>query len=243
MEDLATVKSYNEDSAVARKRRKAILTSLRSSSDIVVDEDERSSKRPCTWIASSSSSDRDHDDCNSSHHSESEDGSTVVTSSKPSIRGIKKQARYVPGVAMSKDELKNWRKEARRVRNRESAAASRNRTRQRIDELEGEVAILKSKYSEALQKILDLQSGTADSFTPDRLRQDLLERSRSVSPTHPSPSSPTFVATVSPPLSPRDLLTLPEQHQETMHPKHLQGGMYEMKHREPMDMIFRPTVA
>lgn len=40
---------------------------------------------------------------------------------KPSIRGFKKQARYEPGVSMSRDELAQWRKDARRVRNRESA--------------------------------------------------------------------------------------------------------------------------
>merc|ERR1712125_133538 len=33
---------------------------------------------------------------------------------KPSLRGIKKQARYEPGVPMTKEELTGWRKEARR---------------------------------------------------------------------------------------------------------------------------------
>ena len=51
---------------------------------------------------------------------------------------------------MTRDELKAWRKEARRVRNRESAAASRKRNRERIDELESEVDALKTKYAAAL---------------------------------------------------------------------------------------------
>lgn len=48
--------------------------------------------------------------------------------------------------SMSKDELSEWRKEQRRKRNRESAAASRNKTRVRIEELEGEVDQWKQRY-------------------------------------------------------------------------------------------------
>eukprot|EP00980_Cylindrotheca_fusiformis_P017898 scaffold5682_cov140-Cylindrotheca_fusiformis.AAC.9 len=93
---------------------------------------------------------------------------------KPSITGIKKQSRYMPGVPMTKEELKEWRKEARRVRNRESAAASRRRNRDRIGELEGELETLNSKYAAALQYIADLEgSCSKDCFTPRILRQDL----------------------------------------------------------------------
>merc|ERR1711935_202461 len=63
----------------------------------------------------------------------------VSSKPKPSITGIKKQSRYIPGVPMTKEELKTWRKEARRVRNRESAAASRRRNRDLLGVLEGEV--------------------------------------------------------------------------------------------------------
>lgn len=49
--------------------------------------------------------------------------------------------------SMTKDELSEWRKEERRKRNRESAAASRNKTRARIDELEGEVNRWKDAYA------------------------------------------------------------------------------------------------
>jgi len=62
-------------------------------------------------------------------------------------------------VSMSRDELKVWRKEARRVRNRESAAASRLRTRSKIEELESKLNLIQKKYSAALQRISELESG------------------------------------------------------------------------------------
>jgi hypothetical protein len=75
-----------------------------------------------------------------------------------SIRGVKKQTRYEPEIPMSKDELSLWRKEARRVRNRESAAASRHKIRGRIEELEQQLAALDSKYQAALKRIEELES-------------------------------------------------------------------------------------
>lgn len=48
--------------------------------------------------------------------------------------------------SMTKDELSEWRKEQRRRRNRESAATSRNKTRAKIEELEGEVDKWKLMY-------------------------------------------------------------------------------------------------
>jgi hypothetical protein len=100
---------------------------------------------------------------------------------KPHITGIKKLARYDPGVAMTKEELKAWRKEARRVRNRESAAASRKKNREAIDSLESQLSESKSKYDAALQYILTLEkqlrqfgSSSSSSFGPsDVLRKDL----------------------------------------------------------------------
>lgn len=60
---------------------------------------------------------------------------------------------YEPDVEMTKEQLAAWRREARRVRNRESAAASRRKTKDRITELEKEVDEYKSKYEAALQKL------------------------------------------------------------------------------------------
>lgn len=70
----------------------------------------------------------------------------------------KTQIRYDPDVPMSKDQLAAWRREARRVRNRESAAASRQRIRNRISELEDEVGEWKAKYTQALQRLEALEN-------------------------------------------------------------------------------------
>jgi hypothetical protein len=69
----------------------------------------------------------------------------------------KTQIRYDPEIPMDKDQLAAWRREARRVRNRESAAASRQRIRNRIDELEDEVGQWKTKYQQAMERLASLQ--------------------------------------------------------------------------------------
>lgn len=69
----------------------------------------------------------------------------------------KTQIRYDPDVPMGKEQLAAWRREARRVRNRESAAASRQRIRDRIAELEGEVDEWKGKYIDALARLEALE--------------------------------------------------------------------------------------
>merc|ERR1712137_959697 len=81
-----------------------------------------------------------------------------IRKKKPHITGIKKQSRYDPGVSMTREELKAWRKEARRVRNRESAAASRKKNKERITELETEVEALQTKYAAALKLLLHRES-------------------------------------------------------------------------------------
>jgi hypothetical protein len=62
-----------------------------------------------------------------------------------------------PPVPMTKDELSEWRKEQRRERNRESAAASRNKTRSRIEELEGEVKNWKFKCQDMEAKVRSME--------------------------------------------------------------------------------------
>ena len=58
---------------------------------------------------------------------------------------------------MDKEQLAAWRREARRVRNRESAAASRQRIRDRISELETEVGQWKTKYAQAMERLQELE--------------------------------------------------------------------------------------
>jgi hypothetical protein len=150
---------------------------------------------------------------------------------KPSITGIKKQSRYIPGVPMAKDELKEWRKEARRVRNRESAAASRGRNRDRIGELEYEVEALNSKYAAAMQHIIDLEGGSSnDSFTPEVLRQDL-SIIRNNSGSYPSPKVTSINAKGSPITNATPFtLNTKENHIENV----------QKKHQHIMAMISRP---
>lgn len=69
----------------------------------------------------------------------------------------KTQIRYDPSIPMEKEQLAAWRREARRVRNRESAAASRQRIRGRITELEDELDNWKDKYHSVLFQMQQMQ--------------------------------------------------------------------------------------
>jgi hypothetical protein len=146
-------KSKEEPTAAARRKRRIALRRQAAVTDVVIND---SNKRART---------------------EGDEAlvDPVTKEPKASITGIKKMHRYQPGVTMTKTELKEWRKEARRVRNRESAAASRKRNRDRIGELETEAEILKSKYAAALQYIMGLEGGSSSKelFTPETLRQDM----------------------------------------------------------------------
>lgn len=178
-----------EDPSLARKRR----MELRARQRLDDDEDyEPESKRRC---------EEDDDSCDTT-----EDG-------KPSIRGIKKQARYEPGVPMSKEQLKAWRKEARRVRNRESAAASRRKTRERIEELEAQVEVLQAKYSAALARIVELES---ENVPQDITMTTLGDGTQLVTPANsvvaPSPTPSPEFSSVLPALSPRESFSLEDDH-------------------------------
>jgi hypothetical protein len=76
---------------------------------------------------------------------------------------------------MDKEQLAVWRREARRVRNRESAAASRQRIRSRITELEDEVSGWKDKYETALARLHELEqqqlTGSEASKPQQQLKQ------------------------------------------------------------------------
>ena len=72
---------------------------------------------------------------------------------KGAEEGKKTQIQYNPDVPMSKEQLTAWRREMRRVRNRESAAASRRKVRDRIQELEQEVKCWKDRYEEVMARL------------------------------------------------------------------------------------------
>ena len=64
---------------------------------------------------------------------------------------------YEPDIPMTKQEASEWRREARKQRNRESAAASRDKIRNRIQELEVEVQDWKMKYEGLMSRIQTLE--------------------------------------------------------------------------------------
>lgn len=72
------------------------------------------------------------------------------------------QLKYDPDVPMTREQTRAWRRDQRRKRNRESAAACRKRQRDLISVLEGEVAVWKAKFDNALSKIKERDGeGTA----------------------------------------------------------------------------------
>jgi len=165
----------------------------------------------------------------------------VTNELKPSITGIKKQSRYIPGVPMTKEELKAWRKEARRVRNRESAAASRRKNRDRTGVLEGEVETMTSKYAAALRYIMDLEGSSNDSFTPQVLRQDLMETRENSLPSQVRPTKSFSFG-----VAPLSLNAMEEHDRESIG----NGGIssYDITRQQQqqphiMAMISRPTAA
>lgn len=172
------------DAAVARKHRIAMRNRQRtiSSSSAENETGGKSNKRPRFALDAEAEpmTVSSLDSVDTSIKSTPEDILESVKKKKPHITGIKKHSRYDPGVEMTKEELKAWRKEARRVRNRESAAASRKKNREAIDILEAEVNAIQSKYDAALKYILSLEdqlrrSGSpSTSFIPSNvLREDL----------------------------------------------------------------------
>lgn len=205
---IAKQQTKASDAALARKHRIAMRNRHRSVSNTSLSstEDEKSiearnSKRPRVALESEPIV------VSSSEAATKPSPKSILESirrKKPHITGIKKQSRYDPGVSMTKEELKAWRKEARRVRNRESAAASRKKNRDVIDLLENKVQAVQTKYETALQYIVALEDklrrsgSSSSSFYPSTvLRQDL-EEFRKVSPE----GVESIRQTVSPPESP-----------------------------------------
>ena len=76
-----------------------------------------------------------------------------IRTKKDNTKNDKQQIQYNPDISMSKEQLTAWRREMRRVRNRESAAASRAKVRDRITELETEVDVWKKRYQAALERM------------------------------------------------------------------------------------------
>jgi len=110
--------------------------------------------------------------------------------------GIPKQIRYDPEIPMTKAEASAWRREQRRLRNRESAAASRQKTRERITELEIELSEWKSKFADLEKKysvlLKNQQLGLVVQEPKDHVRYPTMI-SPLVSPQVPTPVIPLNV--------------------------------------------------
>lgn len=82
------------------------------------------------------------------------DGSSRPAVKKSPLAGLPQNYYAPPKATMTREELAAWRKEQRRERNRQSAADSRNKTKARIEQLEGEVQQYKS-LCEAMQSKME----------------------------------------------------------------------------------------
>lgn len=103
------------------------------------------------------------------------------------------QNRYEPTEQMSKDEVSRWRHEARKQRNRLSAAKSRNKIKDRIKELESEVSMWKNKYELMMRRLRELEREkvalspvTASSQSTTEDQHHLLTQTISPMVIHPS---------------------------------------------------------
>ena len=76
-----------------------------------------------------------------------------VSSSHDFFSSPRNQAQYIPDVQMTEKQLTQWRREMRRVRNREAAAASRKKVRDRIDDLENRASKWRSRYEDVINRI------------------------------------------------------------------------------------------
>jgi hypothetical protein len=150
---------------------------------------------------------RSHDSLSSTISSQSVDNASVV-GRRDSYQQRNTQVRYSPDVAMTEEELAAWRRDQRRIRNRDSAAMTRQRTRELIVNLQNDVDEWKKKY----QKLEDENRALRDHFNsrglviPDNTTTELSVRKEDlkgiVSPT----TSPVLSAK---PFDSSDILAIP----------------------------------
>eukprot|EP00551_Chaetoceros_affinis_P009452 CAMPEP_0203669652 /NCGR_PEP_ID=MMETSP0090-20130426/5955_1 /ASSEMBLY_ACC=CAM_ASM_001088 /TAXON_ID=426623 /ORGANISM="Chaetoceros affinis, Strain CCMP159" /LENGTH=264 /DNA_ID=CAMNT_0050534379 /DNA_START=261 /DNA_END=1052 /DNA_ORIENTATION=+ len=82
---------------------------------------------------------------------------TTTTTTTKHQTNQTKQKRYEPETPMTKEQTAAWRREARKVRNRQSAAKSREKIKSRINVLELEVKQWKTKYEQVFQRLQELE--------------------------------------------------------------------------------------
>jgi hypothetical protein len=221
----------SNDPAEARKRRKEIIQSQRSENELIANGGTAAVANGATVASAVSDGVEDKSDAVGVEEgepsvAETADANGTGAEKKPpkkrkmasgdaaarkmskknleaeDAKNKKTQIRYDPDVPMNKDQLAAWRREARRVRNRESAAASRQRIRNRISELEDEVGEWKKKYSTAIQRLEALEkhlaaNGTGENGEDTSVEQHLPEQLQEQQPVLEEPSEkPVAVAGV-----------------------------------------------
>ncbi len=157
---------------VARKRRMEILASQKKVNKrhriVVESEDDNDTDDMNEEIRDDSSisvstpppTKKSKSNCHSRSRKKKASPSTCTSTGRVIKSNTKYQNRYEPEVPMTKEQEAEWRKEARKQRNRESAAASRNKVRNRIIELESEVEGWKAKYMALMQRLDALEKAT-----------------------------------------------------------------------------------
>eukprot|EP00536_Pseudo-nitzschia_multiseries_P003015 jgi/Psemu1/318055/estExt_fgenesh1_pm.C_430008 len=155
------------DASAARKRRREILASQRQAMEAVTitastkiaDYEEVHVKK--VRRVSDITDDGNSHAASIVSASDSDTPTRNTTASKKKIATKKKpQMKYDPDVPMSKEEAAAWRREQRRKRNRESAALSRQRQRDRIGDLEIEVDQWKNKVESIMERIKKLEEAS-----------------------------------------------------------------------------------
>jgi hypothetical protein len=104
----------------------------------------------------------------------SNDGSSSRPVKKSPLAGLPQNYYAPPKPTMTREELAAWRKEQRRERNRQSAADSRNKTKARIEQLEGELTQYKSlcqamqSKMEAMERQIAMLTASAEQKVGER---------------------------------------------------------------------------
>lgn len=113
---------------------------------------------------------------------ESDDAPPLTKVSSMLLKSKSKyQNHYAPVIKLTLEEEAEWRREARRKRNRDSAAASRQKTRSKIQDLEQEVQEWKSKYDALFQKMTAMEhmfKSTMSSFVDPKKRSRIAHHSQ-----------------------------------------------------------------
>jgi hypothetical protein len=161
------------DASAARKRRREILSSQRQALEVSTPAAPNSEL--ISSFTTSFANEEGHSNSRKARRvsdcSEPEPDKSATATIKMTVNTIssikkklsssstkkKPQMKYDPDVPMTKEEAAVWRREQRRKRNRESAALSRQRQRDRIGDLEVEVDEWKTKVENIMERIKKLE--------------------------------------------------------------------------------------